>query len=1490
MLRESNPANDGVLGGRVTTGPPPETPESKQLVAAIGGGSVARRDGDGVAAIGRERVETSDRAWAGVLRGTLPTAIAWEDCDVITEGLPMWGLVAEAMGLRIRTLWTNGERWRTVSREWWPGATVKDAPVDRAWNRETSAVVLADSCVLPGADSPFWTGRVDTVVWQAFRGEKVPQCPDGWMECSRRVWHPRVGGVVDGKWMLGIWVQHRPTGAPVIPPRPSRVLLTVMDSCNGGVEVDAPTGGGTEAAGRVVRLRPGTYSTSGLFPLLSPPARFITPSVYSKTGFVKRALTAEEMAAAWDLPILFRERLGKERIARALPELTRQAPCKLLHVVGAALLHWGRGGRADAGERGPELGTPVKAKPARKRRHRSPDEKERKRRRPEGGTPHTFSFGQLVFDSDSDPHDSAWDPVKDGSDGSKDESEEADEVNRHESESEEGDSSWNGSAGSNGSSRSSWIKEDDGFWEEEDWSEEEEPIELAELRAGGPDPFEGEDCPAEEERPQVGESAGKESPEWSREEKVRALKADGQKADDAAVPKFLWDDELADERRERGLDLPNGWEAALDGFREFGAGFWKRQLRRCFSLWFRRRNPTWKALSRRVTAKGDIGWYQDYRDWRELRDRRVKGEKKDVGQDEWVFWDATECRYKWRKGGKRRYRTTLHRLGKSKDFQAGKDCLTRGSDSSWWRWDAGSRCHFWRWPDEFREAVRDGQAHWLVSELPKFRRPQRKPVDEERLGKEAEKINKVRKMGYIVQGVVRSLTHYFSVEKGLTDIRMVYNGSSSGLNSALWAPHFSLPTVTQELRSIVQGTHMADRDIGDMFLNFLLGEEVREYCGVDVSWVRSADPEDAEWEKSRLMNWERWERDMMGLLDSPFRAIQVMTWLKEIIYGDPEDPGNPFRWDRVELNLPCSRNYDPRRPWVAKVRKCGTIASDVYIYVDDVRPVGQGRKDCLHASRRFGSLCGHYGVNDAARKVKGPDMKPGPWAGTMVYSDEGVDGLVSQQKWDKTKGYVRELREEVNARPEELQRARLESMRGFLIYVARTYRNLNPYLKGVHLTVDSWRPYRDKEGWKLAGKELMAAQAEKKIVVGPQERGPPTVKAVPRLARDLEALERLTASETPPRRPYRAKARAVAYLLGDASGGGFGSALLVKEKVDVESGEWREMYRGRTSNWREADNLVTRTERGVKEGSLMGVEMFLVTDNEVFERCYYNGTSSSPQLFETTLRLHEVEIAGNLIVHVVHVAGTRMKAAGIDGLSRGDMLEGMLLGRDPLQYVPLDKGALERSGGAVEEWIRSWWGGGNLVTLRPEGWFREAHGHGAFLWSPPPAAMETALEMLAEARHKRPYSAHVVVVPRLMTHLWRKQLGKDADLMVTAPVGLPFWESNQHEPLILAILLPVVRRKDWKGPWVFRGSLHSGDAARRLDTGWKLAVGREPAGRDELEGELREVRETPAAWSGSVLRKFLGAARSVPSLPEGVVRRMLSEASQRQVPDQQETP
>ena len=52
------------------------------------------------------------------------------------------------------------------------------------------------------------------------------------------------------------------------------------------------------------------------------------------------------------------------------------------------------------------------------------------------------------------------------------------------------------------------------------------------------------------------------------------------------------------------------------------------------------------------------------------------------------------------------------------------------------------------------------------------------------------------------------------------------------MNTLLWYHHFALPMVRFTLREVENGTFMADRDMGEMFLKSMLSEEVRLLCAV----------------------------------------------------------------------------------------------------------------------------------------------------------------------------------------------------------------------------------------------------------------------------------------------------------------------------------------------------------------------------------------------------------------------------------------------------------------------------------------------------------------------------------------------------------------------------------------------------------------------------------------------------------------------------------
>ena len=183
----------------------------------------------------------------------------------------------------------------------------------------------------------------------------------------------------------------------------------------------------------------------------------------------------------------------------------------------------------------------------------------------------------------------------------------------------------------------------------------------------------------------------------------------------------------------------------------------------------------------------------------------------------------------------------------------------------------------------------------------------------------------------------------------------------------------------------------------------------------------------------------------------------------------------------------------------------------------------------------------------------------------------------------------------------------------------------------------------------------------------------------------------LTAFREAPRMEVRATTAAAAYLVGDASGSGFGDCLWVQgeDGMNIAFGSWNHEVSECSSNFREGYNLVLRLESLLLEGAICrGTELWVFTDNAVAESSFNKGASKSKLLHELCVRLRKAEMTHSLHVNMVWIAGTRMIAQGTDGLSRGDLTSGVMAGDSFLSHIPLDLEAFARSP-ALEEWLAS---------------------------------------------------------------------------------------------------------------------------------------------------------------------------------------------------------
>ena len=551
-----------------------------------------------------------------------------------------------------------------------------------------------------------------------------------------------------------------------------------------------------------------------------------------------------------------------------------------------------------------------------------------------------------------------------------------------------------------------------------------------------------------------------------------------------------------------------------------------------------------------------------------------------------------------------------------------------------------------------------------------------------------------------------------------------------------------------------------------------------------------------------------------------------------------------------------------------KVQKDGEIASDIVQYVDDARTLALGEKRSWQAQNKMTKTLSYLGLQDAARKRRMGSQRPGAWAGSVVSTDNGVVmKSVSQERWEKLRTKIRWINERLDSRlkntsedstgvitevcPEGMiQFKELERVVGFLVYVAQTYTSMVPYLKGIYLTLNSWRHGRNDEGWTIP-------KAYREDVESRDELPPEYVNCVPRLKCDVDALMELTSEENPPDIPVRATNPAAIYLVGDASGRGFGTCSWIQgeKKMRVDFGTWSAwMTLETSSNYKEATNLVFHLRRLIASGEIeRGSEIFLFTDNEVAERTYFRGSSHSSDLHQMILELRKMEMRGELVVHFIWISGRRMINQGTDGLSRADVSSGVMGGANFLDYLPLDKTAFERQNeleAAVRSWVDNKW---RVATT--ENWFDEVYSepNSGWIWCPPPTLARIAVEQLCEVRHLYPYSKHIFVCPSLMRGYWLKTLGKVADSVFSFKAGSCVWVTTMFESLTIAFVKPLLVRPPFK---VGRSPGIAKWERTMFDMQWT-----NPSSVRNHMREFWRTKKPGCRVSGSVARKVLSSAQ-----------------------------
>jgi hypothetical protein len=155
----------------------------------------------------------------------------------------------------------------------------------------------------------------------------------------------------------------------------------------------------------------------------------------------------------------------------------------------------------------------------------------------------------------------------------------------------------------------------------------------------------------------------------------------------------------------------------------------------------------------------------------------------------------------------------------------------------------------------------------------------------------------------------------------------------------------------------------------------------------------------------------------MGFAASPYNSIKMALVAEEICRGDRHEQGlgsdgkelNPFQWDRICLNLPGLKDYDPTKSWILKIKANGRVGCDLFTYVDNEQVTGPDKDLTWQASHALASKQSYLGIQNAGQKARPSSKMPGALAGAIVHvlSVLGVRVLTLTEKWIRRRVFWR---------------------------------------------------------------------------------------------------------------------------------------------------------------------------------------------------------------------------------------------------------------------------------------------------------------------------------------------------------------------------------------------------------------------------------------------------------------------------------------------------
>jgi len=258
-----------------------------------------RSTGEGAVTRIQERREDREHAKYGITVGRI-TKIGQEmACGYVCTGWPTWALAAKARGWSLMAIVLRDCAWERRIRALFPDAMIYRS--DEVLSLGCWLAVNVWFCnVEPPRGMRIFGDDADHRVMIFSCRQFRQTCPASHTYQQLTMEHSECGGVTDGKWNVHVY-RHKSTKELVPGGRlGGRDIYSIVDSTVHGYACPAPQKVITTEIG-VAQLQPSTYHAAGLYPLKKPAVRFVVPSVFSPTGWVRQKLTGPEMCQVWDI-------------------------------------------------------------------------------------------------------------------------------------------------------------------------------------------------------------------------------------------------------------------------------------------------------------------------------------------------------------------------------------------------------------------------------------------------------------------------------------------------------------------------------------------------------------------------------------------------------------------------------------------------------------------------------------------------------------------------------------------------------------------------------------------------------------------------------------------------------------------------------------------------------------------------------------------------------------------------------------------------------------------------------------------------------------------------------------------------------------------------------------------------------------------------------------------------------------------------------------